>query len=114
MEWWYQKNAAGGLVKQMAGVKGVTNSISISPKVTKKAVETDIKSAFKRSQNEFARLINNLSAPFVAPFSTLFVSPTFGGGTYIFDVNILIAIVTYALLSYLSASLVKFIFYHES
>jgi osmotically-inducible protein OsmY len=49
VEWWYQKNAAGGLVKQMAGVKGLTNSISISPKVTKKAVETDIKSAFKRS-----------------------------------------------------------------
>jgi osmotically-inducible protein OsmY len=36
VEWWYQKNAAGSLVKQMAGVKGVTNSISISPKVTKK------------------------------------------------------------------------------
>ena len=49
MEWWYQKNAAGSLVKQMAGVKGVSNSISISPKVTKKEVETDIKSAFKRS-----------------------------------------------------------------
>jgi osmotically-inducible protein OsmY len=49
VEWWYQKNAAGGLVKQMAGVKGLTNSISISPKVTKKAVETDIKAAFKRS-----------------------------------------------------------------
>ena len=49
VEWWYQKNAAGSLVKQMAGVKGVTNSISIPPKVTKKAVEADIKSAFKRS-----------------------------------------------------------------
>jgi osmotically-inducible protein OsmY len=49
VEWWYQKNAAGSLVKQMAGVKGVTNSISISPKVTKYEVETDIKSAFKRS-----------------------------------------------------------------
>lgn len=49
VEWWYQKNAAGSLVKQMAGVKGVSNSISISPKVTKKEVETDIKSAFKRS-----------------------------------------------------------------
>ncbi|AFY92393.1 YggT family protein [Chamaesiphon minutus] len=65
-------------------------------------------------QNEFARLINNLSAPFIAPFSTLFISPTFGGGGYIFDVNIAIAIVAYALLSYLAASLVKFIFYHES
>ena len=49
VEWWYQKNAAGSLVKQMAGVKGVTNSISISPKVTKHEVETDIKAAFKRS-----------------------------------------------------------------
>ena len=49
VEWWYQKNAAGSLVKQMAGVKGVSNSISIFPKVTKKEVETDIKSAFKRS-----------------------------------------------------------------
>jgi osmotically-inducible protein OsmY len=49
VEWWYQKNSAGGLVKQMAGVKGLTNSISISPKVTKHEVETDIKSAFKRS-----------------------------------------------------------------
>jgi YggT family protein len=65
-------------------------------------------------QNEFARLINNLSAPFVAPFSTLFISPTFGGGAYIFDVNIAIAVVAYALLSYLAASLVRFIFYHES
>jgi YggT family protein len=65
-------------------------------------------------QNEFARLINNLSAPFIAPFSTLFVSPTFGGSAYIFDVNIAIAIVAYALLSYLAVSLVRLIFYHES
>jgi YggT family protein len=65
-------------------------------------------------QNEFARLINNLSAPFIAPFSTLFISPTFGGGAYIFDVNIAIAIVAYALLASLVVSLVKFIFYHES
>jgi YggT family protein len=65
-------------------------------------------------QNEFARLINNLSTPFIAPFSTLFVSPTFGGSVYIFDVNIMIAIVAYALLSYLAVSLVRFIFYHES
>ena len=63
-------------------------------------------------QNEFARLINSLSAPFIAPFSTLFISP--GSGTYIFDVNIAIAIVAYALLASLAASLVKFIFYHES
>ena len=66
------------------------------------------------TQNEFARLINNLSAPFVAPFSTLFISPTFSGGAYIFDVNIAIAIVAYMLLSYLIISLVRFIFYHKS
>jgi uncharacterized protein YggT (Ycf19 family) len=67
------------------------------------------------TQNEFARLINNLSAPFIAPFSTLFISPVFGGGAYyIFDVNITIAILVYALLSYLVVSLVRFIFYHKS
>jgi YggT family protein len=65
-------------------------------------------------QNEFARLINNLSAPLIAPFSTLFINPTFNGTSYIFDVNIVIAIVAYALLSYLALSLVRFIFYHES
>ncbi|MBD2188454.1 YggT family protein [Pseudanabaena mucicola] len=64
-------------------------------------------------QNEFARLINNLSAPFIAPFSTLFVSPTSDAGTNIFDVNIVIAIVAYALLSYLIISLVRFIFYNR-
>jgi YggT family protein len=66
------------------------------------------------TQNEVARLINNLSAPFIDPFSTLFISPVFGGGAYIFDINIALAIVVYALLSYLAASLVRFIFYRES
>jgi osmotically-inducible protein OsmY len=49
VEWWYQKNAAGNVVRNMSGVRGVTNSISISPKATKHEVEVDIKSAFKRS-----------------------------------------------------------------
>jgi len=64
-------------------------------------------------ENSFSQLINNLSTPFIAPFSTLFISPTSETGHYIFDVNIVIAIVTYALLSYLAVSLVRFIFYHE-
>lgn len=64
-------------------------------------------------QNEFARLINNLSAPFIAPFSTLFISPTSDRGANIFDVNIVIAIIAYALLSYLVVSLVRFIFYNR-
>ena len=65
-------------------------------------------------ENEFARLINNLSAPFMAPFSTLFISPTSDNRANIFDVNIVIAIIAYALLSYLTVSLVRFIFYHEA
>jgi uncharacterized protein YggT (Ycf19 family) len=65
-------------------------------------------------QNSFARLINDLSAPFIAPFSTLFISPTSEGGANIFDVNVVIAIVAYALLSYLAVSLIRLIFYHKS
>jgi len=65
-------------------------------------------------QNEFARFINNLSAPFVAPFSTLFISPTSDRGANILDVNIVIAIIAYALLSYLTVSLIRFIFYRRA
>jgi YggT family protein len=65
-------------------------------------------------KNEFAQLINNLSAPFIAPFSTLFISPTSEGGASIFDINIVIAIVAYALLSYLVVSLLRLIFYRGS
>jgi YggT family protein len=32
------------------------------------------------TQNAFAQFIYNISAPFVAPFSTLFISPTSGDG----------------------------------
>lgn len=63
--------------------------------------------------NEVAQVINNLSEPFVAPFSTLFVSATAGRGGSVFDVNILIAIAVYAILSYLAVSLVRFIFYQR-
>lgn len=65
------------------------------------------------TQNEFARFINNITAPLIAPFSTLFISPTSSGGANIFDVNIIIAIIAYALLSYLLVSLVRFIFYNR-
>ncbi|AFZ01373.1 BON domain-containing protein [Calothrix sp. PCC 6303] len=49
VEWWYQKNAAGNVVHYLSGVKGVSNNISIKPKLTTMAVETAIQSAFKRS-----------------------------------------------------------------
>jgi YggT family protein len=63
------------------------------------------------SQNEFAQWINNLSAPFVAPFSTLFVNPTLGSKANVLDINIIIAMVIYALLTYSAISVVRFIFY---
>ncbi len=61
-------------------------------------------------QNEFTQFIYNLSAPFMAPFSTLFISPTSNNATNIFDVNIIIAIIVYSLAGWLAVRLVKFIY----
>jgi uncharacterized protein YggT (Ycf19 family) len=58
-------------------------------------------------KNTFAQFIYTLSDPFIAPFSTLFISPVFGGGLNIFDVNILIAIVVYAILGWLIISMFR-------
>ncbi len=49
MEWWYQKNAAGQVVKHLAGVKGVSNFIEIAPKLKASELEANIRSAFGRS-----------------------------------------------------------------
>jgi YggT family protein len=61
-------------------------------------------------ENQFAQWINDLSAPFVAPFATLFLNPTAGGGTNVFDINIAIALVAYAFASYLVITLIKLMF----
>lgn len=58
--------------------------------------------------NTFAKFIMNLSAPFVSPFSTLFISPTNADGTRIFDVNVIVAMVIYALLGALAIALVNY------
>ncbi|MGF1497879.1 MAG: YggT family protein [Elainellaceae cyanobacterium] len=60
-------------------------------------------------ENTFARVIYGLSEPFAAPFSTLFISPTFAGDRNIFDVNLLVAIVVYALLGVLVGRLIQVI-----
>lgn len=60
--------------------------------------------------NTFAHLIYRWSDPFVAPFSTLFVSPTFDGNRHIFDVNVLVAMVAYLILLLLGIQLVRLIF----
>jgi uncharacterized protein YggT (Ycf19 family) len=62
------------------------------------------------TQNTFAKFIDNLSEPFIAPFSTLLISPVAGGGANIFDVNILVAIIIYALLGWLALWLVRFLY----
>jgi len=49
VEWWYQRNAAENAVHFLMGVKGVSNSITIKPKLSAADIETDIHAAFKRS-----------------------------------------------------------------
>ena len=56
----------------------------------------------------FASFIMNLSDPFVAPFATLFISPTNADATRIFDINVLVAMVIYALLGALAIALVNY------
>lgn len=60
-------------------------------------------------ENTFAQVIYGFSKPFVAPFSTLFISPVFGRGSDVFDVNLLIAIAVYAILGWLAVRLVRFV-----
>jgi osmotically-inducible protein OsmY len=58
VEWWYQKNAAETLLRHLKGVKGVSNMISIKPRLTSCAVESDIRAAFKRNALMGANKIN--------------------------------------------------------
>lgn len=55
-------------------------------------------------ENQFAQVIYNLSAPFVAPFANLFSTPRLGASQL--DVNALVALLVYALLAWLVARLV--------
>jgi len=51
VEWYFQKMAAGNAVHHLMGVKGVTNEITIKPKVVASAseIKTTIENAFKRT-----------------------------------------------------------------
>lgn len=57
--------------------------------------------------NTFANFIYGLSNPFVSPFSTLFVSPTFNGSRNIFDINLLVAMVAYLVLMFLVVRFIR-------
>jgi osmotically-inducible protein OsmY len=49
VQWGYQKEAAANAVRYLSGVKGISNSITIKPRVTAAGVETAIQSAFERN-----------------------------------------------------------------
>jgi osmotically-inducible protein OsmY len=58
LDWQYQRDAAARTVRDLTGVKGVTNSIAIKPHVKTVDVRDKIEAAFKRSAEIDARRIN--------------------------------------------------------
>lgn len=57
--------------------------------------------------NTFAEFIYNFSDFFVSPFSTLFISPTIGQS--IIDVNLMVAMIVYAILGWLVGRLIRLV-----
>jgi len=58
VEWQYQKQAAENLVKDLRGVKGVTNLIRLKPTPTRSIVKDAIRKALERSADVEAEAIN--------------------------------------------------------
>jgi osmotically-inducible protein OsmY len=58
LEWQYQKDAAARAVRDLTGVKGVTNNIAVQPRVKTIDVRDKIEAAFKRSAEIDARRVN--------------------------------------------------------
>lgn len=58
LDWQYQKDAAARAVRDLTGVKGVTNYIIVQPQVKTIDVRDKIEAAFKRSAEIDARRIN--------------------------------------------------------
>lgn len=58
VDWQYQPDAAEGAVRTLAGVRGVTNDITVGPRVQPSDVQTRIEAALKRSAEVDARRIN--------------------------------------------------------
>jgi osmotically-inducible protein OsmY len=58
VDWYYQKSAAESDIRQLAGVKDVTNAITIKPKVIPVDVRNQIEQAFKRNAQIDARRIS--------------------------------------------------------
>ena len=58
LDWQYQKDAAGRAIRELTGVKGVTNYINVQPRVKTLDVREKIVEAFKRSAEIDARRVN--------------------------------------------------------
>ena len=58
LDWQYQKDAAARAVRDLTGVKGVTNNIIVQPHVKTIDVRDKIEAAFKRSAEIDARRVN--------------------------------------------------------
>lgn len=58
VEWQFQKDAAARAVRNLTGVRGVTNDIVVRPRVKTVAVREKIEAAFRRSAELDARRIN--------------------------------------------------------
>jgi osmotically-inducible protein OsmY len=58
LDWQYQKDAAARTVRDLIGVKGVTNNITLKPRVKAIDVRDKIEAAFKRSAEIDARRVN--------------------------------------------------------
>lgn len=57
VEWYYQKHAAESSVRYLTGVMGVTNSITVKPRVSPTEVKAKIEDALKRNAEMDARRI---------------------------------------------------------
>lgn len=58
VDWEYQRQAAANVVRDLAGVRSVTNTIRIKPRVSVMGVKGKIEEALKRSAEVDARRIN--------------------------------------------------------
>jgi osmotically-inducible protein OsmY len=58
LDWQYQKDAAVRAVRDLTGVKGVTNDIRVKPTIKTGDVRDKIEAAFKRSAEIDARRVN--------------------------------------------------------
>ncbi len=58
VDWEYQRKAAAKSVRDLAGVRGVLNTISLEPRISVTDVKSKIEAALKRSAEVDARRIN--------------------------------------------------------